>query len=58
MELLTYKLNNGVNVLARYKDGVLCPYQYIGKAQAEKKALEVNGKVIRPTRAYYVELKG
>jgi hypothetical protein len=56
METLTFKLNNGINVLARYKSGILCPYQYIGKAQAEKKAFEVNGEVIRPTRAYYVKI--
>ena len=56
MELLTYRLNNGVNVLARYKNDVLFPYQYLTKQQAEKRALEVNGEVIRPTRAFYVKV--
>ena len=54
MNILTFKLNNGVNVLARMKDGIVCPYQYISKGQAEKRAAEIGGTVIRPSRAYYI----
>jgi hypothetical protein len=56
MEQLTFALSSGVKVLAHYKNNILCPYQYIARSQAEKKALEVGGEVIRPTRAYLVKL--
>jgi hypothetical protein len=56
MDQLTFTLSSGVKVLAHYKGNILCPYQYIARGQAEKKALEVGGEVIRPTRAYLVKI--
>lgn len=54
----TFTLNNGTKVLARIKDGKLWPLQYLGRPQAEKKALQVGGTVFRSAagRAFYVAI--
>jgi hypothetical protein len=52
----TFTLNNGTKVLARIKDGKPWPLQYLGRPQAEKKALQVGGTVFRSAagRVFYV----
>ena len=53
----TFKLNKGIEVLAREVDGIIKPFQYLSKAQAEKKAVAIGGgEVLRLTGAgaYYV----
>lgn len=52
--MLTFKLNNGVQVLAREYKGRIEPYTYMTETQAKKRANEIGGYVIRPTRAYFV----
>lgn len=52
--MLTYKLSNGAKVLARQQDGRIEPYRYMSMAQAQKRAQEIGGEVIRPTRTFYV----
>jgi len=54
----TYKLNNGVEVLARpLKDGSLYPYTYINRTQAENAARKNGGEVYQShwtRRVFYV----
>jgi len=52
--MLTFKLNTGAIVLARMYKGRIEPYTYMTQAQAQKRADEIGGAVIRPTRAYFV----
>ena len=54
----TYKLNNGVHVLARpLKDGNLYPFTYINRTQAENAARKHGGEVYQgpiSRRVFYV----
>jgi hypothetical protein len=56
----TYKLNNGVHVLARpLKDGNLYPYTYITRTQAENSARKHGGEVYQgpsSRRVFYVTI--
>lgn len=52
--MLTFKLNNGIRVLAREYKGRIEPYTYMTETQARKRADAIGGYVIRPTRAYFV----
>jgi hypothetical protein len=52
--MITFKLNNGVQVLAREYKGRIEPYTYMTESQARKRAEAIGGQVIRPTRAYFV----
>ena len=57
--MITFTLNNGRTVLARDVGGMIRPYRYLARQQAEKRAAAVGGTVFHPAKgcAFYVLLE-